>query len=84
MENWKKGIEIERELYRKDHGLPKIDNYGFSKEHNPKSREIYNFISEVDFANGDAFCFKCGGDGDNGEMLMDLLDKYFENVNEKN
>ena len=39
-----------------------------------------DFISEVDFANGAAFCFKCGGDGDNGEMLMSLLDEYFSRM----
>ena len=55
-----------------------MENYGFAKEHNPKSKEIYDFISELDFNNGDAFYFTHGGDGDNGEMLMDLLDCYFE------
>lgn len=59
----------------------KIKDYGFGKNHNEKSREIYNFISEVDFDNGDAFCFRSGGDGDNGELLMDLLDAYFERFN---
>ena len=68
------------EAYRIDHNLPKIENYGMSVEHNPKSKEIYDFISEVDFANGDAFCFKCVGDGDNGEMLMTLLDEYFSRI----
>lgn len=66
------------EEYRILHNIPEIENYGFGKKHNVKSVEIYNFISKLDFANGDAFCFKSGGDGDNGEMLMDLLDKYFE------
>lgn len=51
------------------------------KEHNPKSKEIYDFISELDFKNGDVLCFKSGGDGDNGELLMDLLDCYFESKN---
>lgn len=64
--------------WKKEHDIPKIEDYGMSKIHNAKSKEIYDFISELDFANGDAFCFKCGGDGDNGEILMDLLDKYFE------
>ena len=54
-----------------------IKDYGIVKEHHPKSQEIYRFISELDFANGDAFVFKSGGDGDNGELLMDLLDCYF-------
>lgn len=65
------------EEYRKAHNLPAIEDYGFAKEHDPKSQAIYDYISQVDLANGDAFYFKCGGDGDNGEMLMDLLDMYF-------
>lgn len=68
------------EAYRIAHNLPKIENYGMSVEHNPKSKEIYNFISEADFVNGDVFCFKSGGDGDNGEMLMSLLDEYFNRI----
>jgi hypothetical protein len=46
--------------------------------HHPKSIELYKFIADLDFKNGDSFCFKCGGDGDNGEDLMYLLDVYFE------
>ena len=30
-----------------------IKNYGVAKEHNQKSKEIYEFISELDFKNGD-------------------------------
>lgn len=55
-----------------------MKNYGMAKEHNTKSKEIYDFISDLDFKNGDFFIFKPGGDGDNGEFLMDLLDCYFE------
>ena len=55
-----------------------MKDYGMAKHHNPKSEEIYDFISDLDFKNGDFFCFKSGGDGDNGEFLMDLLDAYFE------
>ena len=55
-----------------------MKDYGFGKDHNPKSVELYNFIRELDFENGNYFCFKSGGDGDNGEFLMDLLDCYFE------
>jgi hypothetical protein len=55
-----------------------MKNYGMAKEHNPISQEIYYFISDLDFKNGDFFIFKSGGDGDNGEFLMDLLDCYFE------
>lgn len=43
----------------------------------PKTEPLYKRIAELDFEQGDVFCFKSGGDGDNGEMLMDLLDQYF-------
>jgi hypothetical protein len=55
-----------------------IKDYGFGKDHDPRSVEIYDYIEKLDFLNGDAFCFTSGGDGDNGEMLMDLLDAYFK------
>lgn len=48
-------------------------------DHHPKSVEIYNALEEIDFKlGGDYFCFKSGGDGDNGEHLMYELDIYFE------
>lgn len=55
-----------------------IKDYGMAgKVHSQKSKKLYDFISKLDFENGDYFCFKDGGDGDNGEFLMDLLDCYF-------
>lgn len=48
--------------------------------HDPRSTEIYKAIEKLDFKEGgDFFCFKSGGDGDNGEHLMYLLDLFFEN-----
>lgn len=48
--------------------------------HHPKSDEIVRAIAKLDFQyGGDYFNFKIGGDGDNGEHLMYLLDIYFEN-----
>lgn len=48
-------------------------------EHDDRSVKLYEFISELDFnEGGDSFGFKSGGDGDNGEMLMYMLDCYFE------
>jgi hypothetical protein len=47
--------------------------------HNPKSIKLYKAIAEIDYKeNSDSFCFKSGGDGDNGESLMYLLDVYYE------
>jgi hypothetical protein len=37
------------------------------------------FLAEHDFKDmDDAFCWKMGGDGDNGESLMYEMDVYFE------
>jgi len=47
-------------------------------DHHKKSKELYKEIAALDFVNGDIFCFKSGGDGDNGEWLMSLMDVYFE------
>ena len=48
-------------------------------EHDPRSVALYRSIAEIDFSeNGDYFCWKSGGDGDNGEALMYLLDIHFE------
>mgnify|MGYP003295433701 CR=1 FL=1 len=50
----------------------------FNHEHLPETIELFNFISELDFENGDYFCWKSGGDGDNGEVLMNEIDEYFK------
>lgn len=47
-------------------------------DHHPKAEEMAREIAEIDYNNGDYFCFKFGGDGDNGEHLTYLLDCYFE------
>jgi hypothetical protein len=48
-------------------------------DHHQKSLDLYKKIEELDFKhNNDYFCFKSGGDGDNGEQLMYLLDMIFE------
>lgn len=48
-------------------------------DHHPASEKLVKAIAKLDFKyGGDYFCFKTGGDGDNGEHLMYLLDIYFE------
>lgn len=46
--------------------------------HDERSRELYDFIAAYDWAHcEDFFSFSSGGDGDNGEQLMYLMDEYF-------
>lgn len=52
--------------------------------HHPDSVALYKRISELDFSvGGDYFRFSSGGDGDNGEALMYLMDVIFEARDEK-
>ena len=47
--------------------------------HHPKSVALFKALAEIDWKYGDDFfCWKKGGDGDNGEHLMYELDIYFE------
>jgi hypothetical protein len=47
--------------------------------HDPRSIKIAKGIADIDFNEcSDSFCWKFGGDGDNGETLLYLLDVYFE------
>lgn len=53
--------------------------YGMAKEHTAEARRIMEFLAFADYSFfGDGFDFRVGGDGDNGEFLMDMLDLYFE------
>jgi hypothetical protein len=53
-------------------------------EHDERSVAIYKGIAKIDFEEcSDSFGFKSGGDGDNGETLMYLLDVYFEDLDKK-
>ena len=47
--------------------------------HDPRSVALYTSIAKIDYEEcDDSFGFKSGGDGDNGETLMYLLDIHFE------
>jgi hypothetical protein len=47
--------------------------------HHPKSIRLFKQLADVDFRlGGDYFCWKSGGDGDNGEHLMYEMDIIFE------
>jgi hypothetical protein len=50
-------------------------------DHDPRSIEIFKGIAKIDLEiGGDYFCWKYGGDGDNGEHLLFELDIYFESL----
>ncbi len=52
-------------------------------EHDARSVALYESISKLDRElNDDSFCWKAGGDGDNGEELMYLLDEHFQREDE--
>lgn len=53
--------------------------------HHPKSIALFNALSQIDWKYGnDYFCWKSGGDGDNGEHLMYEMDIYFEEMDSMN
>ena len=53
-------------------------------DHHPKSVALFKCIAKVDFKYcSDSFCWKSGGDGDNGETLMYILDIIFEEDDER-
>lgn len=59
--------------------LTNKDRWGEGIDHHPMSERILRFLSEHDFCDyDDHFCWKIGGDGDNGEALMYQLDAFFE------
>ena len=48
-------------------------------DHHPKSKAMFKALADLDWKYGDDyFCWKSGGDGDNGEHLMYEMDIYFE------
>ena len=48
-------------------------------DHHPESIRLMKFLADHDFNDyNDYFCWKYGGDGDNGEALMYQMDAFFE------
>ena len=55
------------------------DRWENGVDHHPRSIELMDKIAELDtYFMSDMFCWKTGGDGDNGEALMFLMDIIFE------
>ena len=66
-------------------GLTQKDRWSEGIVHHPMSERLMNFLADHDFIDyNDYFCWKTGGDGDNGESLMYQMDAFFEMLdNEK-
>ena len=56
-----------------------LDRWEKGIDHDPRSVKIVKALADIDLHGfNDYFCWKTGGDGDNGESLMYELDVYFE------
>lgn len=63
----------------KENGLIDLKRWEDGIPHHPKSEELMRFLALHDFKDmNDHFCWKMGGDGDNGESLMYEMDVFFE------
>ena len=70
MTNYQKAVEL---------GLTNKNRWELGIKHHPKSLELIEFLIDHDlFDYDDYFCWKKGGDGDNGETLMYQMDAFFE------
>lgn len=66
-------------------GLTSIDRWEEGTHHHPMSERLMQFISDHDIIDyQDHFCWKIGGDGDNGETLMYEMDAFFEMLDKLN
>jgi len=61
------------------------DRWEAGLDHDPRSEALYRFLADYDLEFGDdSMGFKAGGDGDNGEALMYLLDEYYAALDSEN
>jgi len=63
-------------------GITKIDRCEKGIDHHPMSLRMMKFIATHDMNDyNDYFCWKIGGDGDNGEIMLYQMDAFFEMMN---
>lgn len=66
-------------------GLTDIDRWMEGTPHHPMSERLMEFLAQHDLNDfNDYFCWKTGGDGDNGETLMYQMDSFFELLDKEN
>ena len=60
-------------------GLTQLDRWENGMDSHPMSVRLVNFLAKHDFLDyDDHFCWKVGGDGDNGQTLGYQMDAFFE------
>lgn len=65
-------------------GFTRNDRWEKGIDHHPMSVRLMRFLEKHDFEDyDDHFCWKIGGDGDNGESLMYEMDAFFEMLDAK-
>ena len=47
------------------------------------AKAIVRRMGDIDYENGDSLCLKLGGDGDNGEYLIELMEQAIESLLEQ-
>ena len=67
-----KRLELKKKLFK--------DGMHNENRH-PMSKRIGKFLSIIDYKDfQDSLCWSFGGDGDNGEVLLDELDAFFYTI----
>ena len=84
MEKKKKLIFSEDYKKADELGYTITDRWEQGIEHHPMSDRLVRFMADHDFNDyNDSMCIKVGGDGDNGEHMMYLMDAFFEMLDEE-
>lgn len=85
MEN-KKKLAFTEDYKKADQlGLTELNRWEDGIDHHPMSNRLVRFMADHDFNDyNDSLCIKVGGDGDNGEHLMYLMDAFFEMLDKAN
>jgi len=59
--------------------LTQLNRWENGISHHPMSERVVKFMAEYDFRDcNDSMDINIGGDGDNGEEMMFLMDAFFE------
>jgi len=78
-------VKSEEYAKARKEGLTSIERWEEGIDHHPMSKKLMDFLKEHDLLDyNDYFCWKTGGDGDNGEFLMFQMDAFFEVMDKDN